>query len=135
VKRHKDKTNALTQGAPGYRVDASSRLPKHALSCDRLGRARERYFGWDDAGNTHHMRRKSPFVPRRPPAGRGGRRQKMATVPVSPVSKMATVPVSRFRFRFPVSHAWDSGMRSGVWGPSRIPFAPPRKGKEEVCYA
>ena len=56
-----DETNALTQGALGYRVDASSQLPKHALSCDRLRRATERYFGSDDAGNTHRVRRNPPF--------------------------------------------------------------------------
>ena len=49
-------TNALTRGVLGYMVDASSRLSKHALSYDRLGRATDHTFGSDDAGNTHRMR-------------------------------------------------------------------------------
>ena len=46
----------MTRGVLGYMVDASSRLSKHTLSYDRLGRATDHYFGSDDAGNTHRMR-------------------------------------------------------------------------------
>ena len=49
-------TNALTRGVLGYMVDASSRLSKHALSYDRLGRATDHTFGSDDAGNRRRMR-------------------------------------------------------------------------------
>ena len=48
-------TNALTRGVLGYMVDASSRLSKHALSYDRLGRATDHTFGSDDAGNRRRM--------------------------------------------------------------------------------
>ena len=37
-------------------VDASSRLSKHTVSYDRLGRATDHTFGSDDAGNRHRMR-------------------------------------------------------------------------------
>jgi len=49
-------TNALTRSVVGHMVDASSRLSKHALSYDRLGRATDHTFGSDNAGNRRRMR-------------------------------------------------------------------------------
>jgi len=49
-------TGALTKATLGYMIDAASRLSKHTLEYDRIGRPTDHYFGSDSTGNTHRMR-------------------------------------------------------------------------------
>ena len=107
-------------------VDASSRLPKHALSYDRLGRATARYFESDDSGNTQRMRCKSLRVPRRSQASRRARRQEMATVPMFRL-KMVTVPILHSPILSPFSHFRRPVLRKGL---ENLPTLAPRKSQE-----
>ena len=49
-------TGALTRADIGYMIDAASRLSKHTLEYDRVGRPTNHYFGSDNTSNTHRMR-------------------------------------------------------------------------------
>ena len=46
-------TGALTKATLGYMIDAASRLSKHTLEYDRIGRATKHQFGSDNTGNVH----------------------------------------------------------------------------------
>jgi hypothetical protein len=49
-------TAALTKATLGYMVDTASRLSKHTLDYDRMGRVTKHQFGSDTAGNVHRLK-------------------------------------------------------------------------------
>jgi len=49
-------TGALTKATLGYMIDAASRLSKHTLEYDRVGRVTKHQFGSDTAGNVHRLK-------------------------------------------------------------------------------
>ena len=49
-------TGALTRADDGYMLSVGSRLSKHTLSYDHIGRPTNHYFGSDNTSNTHRMR-------------------------------------------------------------------------------
>ena len=49
-------TGALTKATLGYMIDAASRLSKHTLEYDRIGRVTKHQFGSDNTGNVHRLK-------------------------------------------------------------------------------